>query len=422
MSKEASSSLHLTSWSSRNIVGVAVVALCAGFGQFGAVAALGDVAKGFGRVVSGTTIADQAGLSGSTIGLGLAVLRLASLGALPLTALADRFGRRKVLLWCSFAGLSATVAAAASPSFWWFVAIFAIGRPLLSASSAVGQVIAAESTDARNRARSVALVAAGFGLGSGLIAFLHSAASSFFGFRGLFELGVLPLIALFWIRRLIVEPERYAIAHAGLAVLQPGLGAIKRQLLGRLLVVATISFGVALTSGPATGFVYLDAQDITKLSSLALSLMVVTAGVLGVAGLVIGQRAADRLGRRPTGVVAMVGVSVISMLTYSGGRVELFVGYVIAVFFASLLAPTAGAFVNELFPTEVRAHVAGWLVVASVLGAITGLLSFGAISDAGGSLGLAAIVTFLPTVLLSALFWLLPETKGLEPESVPSPR
>lgn len=421
MSTEESSSLHLERWSSRNILGVAVVAMCAGFGQFGAVAALGDVARGFGRVVTGTTIADQAGLSGSTIGLGLAILRLASLAAMPLTAAADRFGRRRVVLWSCAVGLGATVAAAISPSFWWFVAIFAIGRPLLSTSSAVGQVIAAESTDSANRTRSVALVAAGFGLGSGLIALLHSAASGFFGFRGLFELGVIPLVALLWVRRIIVEPDRFEIAHTTMQATRPRLGTVHRRLRPRLVVVAAISFGVAMTSGPATGFVYLDAQDITKLSSVAVSAMVVTAGLLGVVGLILGQRAADRLGRRPTGIVAMVGVSLVSVITYSGGRIELFVGYVLAIFFASLLAPTAGAFVNELFPTEVRAHVAGWLVVASVLGAIVGLLVFGAIADAGSSLRTAAIATFLPTVALSSLFLFLPETKGLEPEAVPEP-
>jgi hypothetical protein len=37
-----------------------------------------------------------------------------------------------------------TVAAAASPGYWWFVAIFACGRPLLSASNGLAQVTAAE--------------------------------------------------------------------------------------------------------------------------------------------------------------------------------------------------------------------------------------------------------------------------------------
>jgi MFS family permease len=77
--------------------------------------------------------------------------------------------------------------------------------------------------------------------------------------------------------------------------------------------------------------------------------------------------------------------------------------------------------VNELFPTEVRAHVAGWLIIASVLGAIAGLVGFGAIADAGGSLRLAGVIVFAPTLAISALFLVLPETKGLEPEAVPLP-
>ena len=61
-------------------------------------------------------------------------------------ALADRFGRRRMLLITVGAGLAVTVLAAASPSYWWFVAIFACGRPLLSASNGLAQVIAAEQT------------------------------------------------------------------------------------------------------------------------------------------------------------------------------------------------------------------------------------------------------------------------------------
>jgi len=73
------------------------------------------VARGFGQVTHGAALADQAGLSGTELGIGLAIMRLASLGGLPVTALADRFGRRMMLLVTVGAGLAITVAAAASP-------------------------------------------------------------------------------------------------------------------------------------------------------------------------------------------------------------------------------------------------------------------------------------------------------------------
>lgn len=50
-------------------------------------------------------------------------MRLASLGALPVIGLADRFGRRMLLLVTVGAGLAMTARAAASPSYRWFVAI-----------------------------------------------------------------------------------------------------------------------------------------------------------------------------------------------------------------------------------------------------------------------------------------------------------
>src|SRR6202020_3158839 len=98
-----------------------LAAFASGFAQFGVVAALGDVARGFGQVNLGATLADQAGLSGTDLGIGLAIMRLASLGALPITGLADRFGRRRVLLVAAGLGLAMTAAAAASPRYSWFV-------------------------------------------------------------------------------------------------------------------------------------------------------------------------------------------------------------------------------------------------------------------------------------------------------------
>jgi len=107
----------------RAVVGAAIAAFAAGFGQFGVVAALGDVARGFGQADNGGTLVAQAGLSGTDLGIGLAIMRLASLGALPVIGLADRFGRRRLLLATAGIGLALTVVAAASPTYWWFVAI-----------------------------------------------------------------------------------------------------------------------------------------------------------------------------------------------------------------------------------------------------------------------------------------------------------
>jgi MFS family permease len=92
----------------RLILTLGLVALAAGFGQFGATSALGQVAKAFGTVTDQQTFTAQAGLSGGTIAIGLGVLRAASLLALPLSALADRVGRHRMLFVCGVSGLLVT--------------------------------------------------------------------------------------------------------------------------------------------------------------------------------------------------------------------------------------------------------------------------------------------------------------------------
>jgi MFS family permease len=397
---------------------VAFVALAAGFGQFGAIASLGDVARSFGRITHGTTIADQAGLSGTELGIGLAIIRLASLGGLPLAGLADRLGRRRTLLATCALGLLITVVAAVSPGYWWFVGIFALGRPLLSASASVSQVAAAEQTGSHDRAKAVALIAAAYGVGSGVVAIIHSLSGSSLGFRGIFALAAVPLLLLLVLRRWVAEPDRFAVASAAAARPFPVVGAVGSAFRKRLLIVACVAFAVAVITGPANSFLFIYSENVVGLSGVTTALMVVAAGIAGLFGLVVGQALADRLGRRSTAALGMIGISVFGVLAYSGSRAALLAGYVTGVLAGSVFAPAAGALANELFPTSVRASVAGWLVAASVLGAVAGLLAFGAVADVGNRFGLAALVVFLPAVPAAALLWLVPETKGREPEDL----
>lgn len=411
--------LQVHRWVEPAVVILALVAMASGFGQFGAVSTLGDVAKAFGHATSGTSITDQAGLSGTQLGLGLAILRLASLAGLPSTSLADRFGRRRTLLVCCALGLAFTVLAAASPSYWWFVGIFAVGRPLLTTTSAIAQVSAAEQTDSRNRAKAIAMVAAGYGVGSGLTAVLHGLAGGTLGFRGVFALAAVPLLLLPLAGRFVSEPDRFSIAIATADhPPTPVLGAVEPRYRHRLFVVLGLAFSVSVITGPANSYAFIYAQNIRHISGPAIAVMVVIAAAFGLAGLLLGRYLADRYGRRPTCAGALVAMAGLGILTYSGSKVAFFGGYELGVLAASTFAPAAGAFANELFPTRVRASVAGWNIAAGVLGAASGLLAFGAIADAGAAFSVGAVATFLPALGAIGLFLMLPETKGHEPEDL----
>jgi predicted MFS family arabinose efflux permease len=298
------------------------------------------------------------------------------------------------------------------------VAIFACGRPLLSASNGLAQVIAAEQTSSADRAKAVALIAAGYGTGAGVIAIVHSLASHAIGFRGVFILALIPLALLPLIGRWVQEPDRFTVSAASSGHPIPVLDAVARPFRRRLLVVAILAFAISVITGPANSFGFLFAQNILHLRGIVTAGMVLGSGIAGLAGLLAGRWLADRVGRRLTGALAMMAVALLATLTYSGSAPALVAGYISAVFAASVFAPAAGALVNELFPTSVRASVVGWSTAAGVLGAVAGLVTFGTVANAAHQFGVAGAVTFLPAALVMGLFWLLPETRGREPEDL----
>jgi MFS family permease len=414
----AANTPRLHRWNDRVVIGAVLASFASGFGQFGVVTALGNVARTFGHLVHGATLADQAGLSGTKLGVGLAIIRLASLGGLPLTALADRFGRHRMLVLTVGLGLCATILAAASPGYWWFVIIFALGRPLLSATNALSEVIAAEQTDSSGRAKALALVAAGYGVGAGLTAIIHSLASKSLGFRGLFLLAIVPLALLPLINRWATEPDRFALAARTSTHVVPAFGTVGVAFRRRLLLLSIVAFALSFITGPANSFIFLYAQNIDHLSGVTTAVMVVGAGATGLVGLLLGRAMADHFGRRVTCALGMTGLALFGVLSYTGPKYALVVGYVMGVMFGSIFAPAVGALVNELFPTSMRASASGWCLAAGVLGAVIGLVSFGAIADIGNRFALAATLTFIPAMFVAALFWALPETKGRELEDV----
>ena len=303
---DAVAGLRLHRWTDRAVVAVAIMALAAGFGQFGVVAALGDVSTQLGHVAPGGSIADKVGLSGTSLGVGLAIIRLASLASLPLIGIADRLGRRRVILAVTITGLALTVAAAGSPGYWWFVAIFAFGRPLLSATNALAEVMAAEETASSDRAAAIALIAAGYALGAGLAAIVHSLASGTLGFRGIFALAVVPLVVVFAVRGWVEEPSRFMVAEAAADHPTPVLGAVGPRFRKRLVVLILVTFAVSVITGPANSFIFLYAQDVVHQPGWVTALMVAAAGVVGLPALLAGRWLADHVGRRPTCSAAMV--------------------------------------------------------------------------------------------------------------------
>jgi MFS family permease len=418
--------LRLHGWRHPSIVAIALLGVATGFAQYAPTASLSDVATAFGE--SGSQAA-QVGLSGTTVGLGLAVIRFASLGALPLASFADQLGRRRVLLWCVGVGLALTAIAALSPTFWTFVAIVAISRPLFSATTAVGSVVASEETRSADRAKAVALAAAGYGIGTGLVSVVRVPINDLLGldFRGVFAVALLLLAALPLLAPMLDEPDRFAALRASRAgaATAPRLrawNAVHPSLRGRLLLLIVVTFTFNLATGPHNTYIFFYAEGELGISRAGMAGAIIVSGVLGLIGLLTGRWVADRLGRRPTAITFHLVMAGSVVVAYSGTVPLLFAGFWLGVFAQGAYGVPFGTLSTEVFPTSMRATTQGWVAASGVLGAVVGLLLFGTLSDVTGTYWVAAMtVCVLAAVTAIGYHW-FPETVGRELEdSAPEP-
>jgi MFS family permease len=401
-------------WRSAPVLAVAGLSVAAGISAFGVTVVIGDVAADFGRLPAGDDTAFELGLPVTTIGIALAMIRLASLGSLPLAALADRLGRRRLLLIVTMLGLSLTSVAAVSPGFWWYVALVALARPFLATVNAVAGVVAAEESRSVDRAGAIGLIAAAYGFGSGLVSVLRGLLPGEPSFRVVTLFALAPLLVLPWLARRVREPP-IAVDHTHAEGMP---GAVPRQLRGRVTLLAFLVGAIAVATGPGFTYLFVYGEGVLGATPGQLASLVLAAGPVGLVGILLGRWAADRCGRRTSGALAMAGAGVGVAIAYSGTFAALVVGYLATVLLASAFAPAQGSLAAELVPTTVRATVAGWLTVTAVVGAVAGLSAFGVLAESTADFaGPARLLGGL--VALSALgFAALPETRGTELEAL----
>ncbi|GGI03733.1 MFS transporter [Egicoccus halophilus] len=397
-------------WLTVPVLTVSVLSIGAGIAQFSVTAVIGDVAAVFGETGTGGDLAAEIGLPATTLGVALALVRIASLASLPIASLADRFGRRNLLLTLAAIGLFLTCGAALAPGFWWYVGLVALARPALSTVNALAGVVAAEEATSRDRSSAIALVTAAYGLGAGVVSIGRGLLPGEPSFRVVTAFALVPMVLLPVLARKVREPriaERAAHAH-GL----PGL--VPRRLARPVALLALVSGGIALATGPGFTYLFVYGEGVLGASPLFISMLVLGAGPAGLTGILLGRAGADRLGRRLTAglMMALAGLSV--AIAYAGDTTWLAAGYLLAIAFSSGFAPPTGALAAEIAPTRYRATVAGWITMAGVAGAVIGLLSFGVLADLTGGFANASIAIGVLVAVLASAFLGLPETRGRE--------
>jgi MFS family permease len=342
--------------------------------------------------------------------LAFAGVRAASLLGVGFAIVADRRGRRRPLI----AAFTLLAAGSLLTAFVPVAAIYVVAQSTVRigvvAIAGVGLVFLAEELTPGNRGYGIGLygLAGSLGVGAGLL-ILPLAERADEAWRVLFALGGLGLLALPLLLRFLPESRAYRPgAHIGfVTALRMGLGK-------HFWPLAGVSFFVAAFAAPAFDFVLERLiSDLDWQTGAARFLLIVTSG-LGAIGLLVGGRAADRFGRRPTAVAAML-IGLVGGLGFylldSGWFLA--ASIFLATLGATMLTPALGAMRAELFPTKVRATAAGWVTNVAILGSITGFVVGALLID---RIGLAATIAILGVGVIGAVLLTLrlPETKGMD--------
>ena len=335
------------------------------------------------------------------------VLQLGTVGALPLAALADRAGRRRVLA-IAVAGCSVAALASALAGSLAVLSIARLGGVCFEALAAgVATAMVVEETPAEHRALAVSALTFAAGAGMGLTTLAYPLIAPHWRWLYWGAAAALPLALVLWFG--LPESRAFTEARHHEGGLRALLAPPYRTRLGILAAyfVLTIAF-----LQPAQLFVVLAGSRALRMSPTELSAVVVVSGVAGVACFALGGWVADRFGRRRPGALLSATTSVAAALTFVAvDRTGYWAGNVAWSALASAGAPVLGAWFAELFPTRARATSEACFSVSGAAGAVVGLQLLGTLSPRLG-LGPALALGGVVAVGAAGLLLALPETRA----------
>ena len=372
----------------------------------------------------------QAGLAipEEEIGGVLAVIRVGSLLAFALSVLADRFGRRRLLLITILGFTLCTFATAFAQNAWQFMVMQLLARVFISAETLLAVVVLTEELSAQDRGWGIGLLGALGSLGHGLAAIAFVFVDDLpFGWRSLYVLGVVPLLFLAYFRRALPETRRFEDQRArqsadaepaALDIVRP-IVHLMRMYPGRVAALAAALFPFDFVTTTAFAFMFKTLQELHGFSPGQQSTLMLAGGALGILGNIFAGAMSDRFGRKPVIALAMTlnAGALYGFYNGSGPMVVFFwISMVFTIMAVEVLFKALGA---ELFPTSHRSTASGMRMVVGTLGGIAGLALEGTLYQLTGS-HTAAITLMMPALVLPPIaIWLfLPETAQQDLESI----
>ncbi len=361
---------------------------------------IGDVAAAFGT--------DRA-----TVGWAITLtLAMRALGAFVFGRLADRFGRRPVLIANVLAFSVLEFATGFAPTLTVFMILRALYGIAMGGEWGIGASLTMESIPARWRGTVSGLLQAGYPTGYLLASLLYWVAHGPVGWRGMFMLGAAPALLVLYIRRNV--PESPDWTHRQHAAPRVDIIAVLRRHMPLAIYAVVMMTAFNFFSHGTQDLYVTFLQKEHHFSTNTVTAIAVTYNIGAILGGLCFGTLSQVIGRRLTIVIAaLLSLPLIPLWAFSQSPYLLALGAFLMQICVQGAWGVIPAHLNELSPAEIRGTFPGFTYqLGNFIAASNVPIQFAIARANGGNLtwGLA-IVAGVVAVVIAVLVGFGPEAR-----------
>lgn len=350
-----------------------------------------------------------------TVGVFL-TLAARPVGALLFGRLADRFGRRPVLMIDVILFSVFELATAFAPSMTMLLICRFLFGVAMGGEWGIGASLAMESIPAKSRGLVSGLLQSGYPCGFFFGALVNWLLIDHIGWRGLFIVGALPALLVLYIRRKVPESPAWTASQA-----VHGKRSLKDAMRGHwklaiYLMCLMAAFNMFSHGSQDMYHTFEEVNLHLPTGSSAAFVLVALLNLGALAGGIFFGAWSEKIGRRRAMIIAaLLAIPVIPLWTYGGSLLLLGIGAFLIQVMVQGAWGVVPTHLNELSPDAVRGTLPGFAYqMGNLLAAGTATAqSWLAGKGAGLPLVMSSWIAVV-AIVLALLVWLGPEARGVK--------
>jgi len=348
----------------------------------------------------------------------LLTLAMRPIGAFLFGRAADRFGRRPTLMVNILLYSVLEFASGFAPSLTALLILRALYGVAMGGEWGVGASLTMESIPPHARGFVSGLLQSGYPTGYFLASIVYGVLFQYIGWRGMFMVGVIPALLVFYIRRTVPESPSW---NAQAAVERGSTWTVVKShwRLGIYAVILMTAFNFFSHGTQDLYPTFLQVEH--KLSPHTVGTIAVIYNIGAICGGILFGSLSERFGRRRCIVIAaLLSLPVIPLWAFSATPALLATGAFLVQFFVQGAWGIVPVHLNELSPDTARGTFPGFVYQ---LASVNATLQAGIATAFGGNYGLAlAVVAGTVAIIIAVLTAMGTEAKGIAfARAVPAP-